>query len=625
MQSKNQHIRDYLTYYTGLKTRPEYAVLIKGSWGCGKTWFITDFIDKQINNKFLYVSLYGMSSIEEIENEFFRQLHPILASKGMQVLGKLTKGVLKATIQLDLNNDGKSDGNVVVSIPDENLLKQKIPEEKLLVFDDIERCAIPLPNLLGYINQLVEHSGFKVILIADEARIDENQEYKRIKEKLIGKTLELEPELIPALQFFITQLQHEEAKLIISENEALIAQIYIISKYNNLRILRHALLDFDRFYVALDAECKKRKSLVSHLLAYFLIYSFEFRSGNLDASKLGNAIKDRFQGFGKKASDQNQIDVLSKYFTLEIDLEDSLLTQSSWIPLFTSGLIPSNDINETLSNTKYFKPNLPPDWVRLLGYKNLTDPEFDSLLYEIKEKWNKKEYKDAGVVMHLTGVLIHLSEIGLFDESESQIINFAKQYFLDLKDNNHLPFNSAVFGGFFDQNICYNAEFYSSEKASFREIKKYLSQLINTVLQERYKRDAEELIKLMRDDTKKFMLSMIFSHHEDSKFYEIPILLEIDPVMFVNNAITLLETSPPQFQFLARLFCDRYSVDSFNRKLLSEVDWLSQVTNLLEEKKQERSGKLSGHMLDLLIDPYLKEAIAKLESFQSSSLAESNS
>lgn len=597
MLSKNQHIHNYLTYYTDLKTRPEYALLIKGSWGCGKTWFITDFIDKQINNNFLYVSLYGMSLIEEIENEFFRQLHPILASKGMQVLGKLTKGVLKATIQLDFNNDGKSDGNVAVSIPDKSSLKQKkIPEEKILVFDDIERCEIPLPNLLGYINQLVEHNGFKVILIADEEKIEKNtdnsrsKQYKTIKEKLIGRTLELEPEFILAFQSFITQLHFEETKSIISENESLIAQLYKNSEQNNLRILRHALLEFDRLFIELEEKFRKKKKLISHLLAYFLIYAFEFRSGNLDASKLGNAIKDRFQGFGKKTTDQNQIDVLSKYYTLEIDLEDSLLTQSIWRTIFTSGLIPSTDINETLSNTKYFKSKLPPDWVRLLGYINLTDPEFDSLLNEIKEKWNKKEYKDAGVVMHLTGVLIHLSEIGLFNESEDQIINFAKQYVLDLKNNNHLPFSSAVFGGFFDQNICYNSEFYSSEKASFREVKTYLSQLMNTVLQESYKRDAEELIKLMQEDTKKFMLSLIFSHHEDSKFYEIPILLEIDPMMFVNNAITLLETSPPQFQFLARLFRDRYSVDSFNRKLLSEVDWLSQVTNQLEEKNKNALG-----------------------------------
>ncbi|MBX3617022.1 P-loop NTPase fold protein [Nitrosomonas sp.] len=626
MSLKNQHIHDYLSYYTGLNTRPEYAVMIKGSWGCGKTWFITDFFNKQTSNNYLYVSLYGISSIEEIENEFFRQLHPILASKGMQVLGKLTKGVLKATIQLDFNNDGRSDGNVGVGIPDENLLKQNIPEEKLLVFDDIERCAILLPNLLGYINQLVEHSGFKAILIADEARIEENkeyQEYKRIKEKLIGKTLELEPELIPALQFFITQLQHDETKLIISENEALIEQIYIISKYNNLRILRHALLDFDRFYVMLEAECKKKRSLVSHLLAYFLIYSFEFRSGNLDASKLGNPIIDRFLGFRKKTEDQDQINELGKYSTLEIDSEDSVLTKSIWKTLFTSGLIPSDDINEALLNTKYFKSTKQSDWVQLLAYKSLTDPEFESLLQGIKEKWNNKKYTDAGVVMHLAGVFMHLSEISLYDSNEEQILNFAKQYIDELKNKDLLPFSSKYFDPFFDQNICYSHEFYSSEKASFQELKSHLYQRINTVLQESYKHEAENLINLMRNDTGKFMRSLILSNHEDNKFYEIPILLELPPQVFANTAVALLEASPEQFRLLAYVFRERYTVDAFNKKLISELAWLKQVTKLLEEKKQERFGKLSGYLLGLLIAPYLQNAIAKLELLKSSSLTES--
>ena len=57
-------------------------------------------------------------------------------------------------------------------------------------------------------------------------------------------------------------------------------------------------------------------------------------------------------------------------------------------------------------------------------------------------------------------------------------------------------------------------------------------------------------------------------------------------------------------------------MDSLNRKLVSELDWLESVVKLLEIKKQERSGKLSGFMLGWLIDPYLMNAINKLKSLQ---------
>lgn len=633
MSSKNQHIENYLSYYTGLKIRPEYAVMIKGSWGCGKTWFITNFLKKQTSNNYLYVSLYGISSIKEIENEFFRLLHPILASNGMQVLGKLTKGLLKATIQFDLNGDGKSDGNVGVSVPDQNLhMQNKIPEDKILVFDDIERCAIKLPNLLGYINQLVEHSGFKVILIADEDKISKNKdgskcsEYKSIKEKLIGKTLDLEPELTPALQFFARQLQDEETKLRIFENEPLIKQIYRNSKYNNLRILRHALLDFDRVYVELKTECKEKKSLISHLLAYFLIYSFEFRSGNCKATKLGNPIKNRFYGSESKknSSEQEQPNVFNKYLNTEVDLENSLLTKSIWETLFTSGLIPSEEINEVLLNSVYFQSENRPDWLNLLQFKNLTDSEFEKLLNEIEKRWKSKEYNDWGVIMHLAGVLIYLSEINLYHESETQIVEFAKQYINELKDKGNLPPSNKETYTSFDKDAYCGQMFYSLERDPFIKLQKYLSEQRDIVLQDSYKAEAKKLIKMMEDDTKRFMQSLIRSNHEDNKFYEIPILIEIEPELFVQAVINLLEVSPEQLKLLAYTFRGRYEFDYYNKKLVNELGWLEQVVSLLETKKQNRFRKLSGQMLGWFIDPYLTDAINKLKSVQSTNLTESS-
>lgn len=42
---------------------------------------------------------------------------------------------------------------------------------KKIIFDDLERCSIVIPNILGYINQFVENNGLKVIVIANEDEI----------------------------------------------------------------------------------------------------------------------------------------------------------------------------------------------------------------------------------------------------------------------------------------------------------------------------------------------------------------------------------------------------------------------------------------------------------------------
>lgn len=84
MSNPNEHIEDFLKYYFKLKNSPHYAVLLKGNWGVGKTWLLKDVM-KQLDSpddhtkKYLYVSLYGVESFKDIENEFFRELYPLLS------------------------------------------------------------------------------------------------------------------------------------------------------------------------------------------------------------------------------------------------------------------------------------------------------------------------------------------------------------------------------------------------------------------------------------------------------------------------------------------------------------------------------------------------------------------
>ena len=41
----NEHIKKYIEYYIELDD-PQYAVLLTGNWGCGKTYFIKKLIEE---------------------------------------------------------------------------------------------------------------------------------------------------------------------------------------------------------------------------------------------------------------------------------------------------------------------------------------------------------------------------------------------------------------------------------------------------------------------------------------------------------------------------------------------------------------------------------------------------
>ena len=91
----NDQLTSYLNEYLTMQT-PQFAVMISGKWGCGKTYYIKNMIDKwydsdrnistdSINLKPIYVSLNGLSSISSIIRKVKTVLYPILYSKGATV------------------------------------------------------------------------------------------------------------------------------------------------------------------------------------------------------------------------------------------------------------------------------------------------------------------------------------------------------------------------------------------------------------------------------------------------------------------------------------------------------------------------------------------------------------
>ncbi len=83
----NRHVWDYLTYYLGLAHAPCFAVLLSGPWGVGKTYLLKAFLKDRFKEDvadYVYVSLYGLSSIEEIDDALFQAAFPAFTGTGCQ-------------------------------------------------------------------------------------------------------------------------------------------------------------------------------------------------------------------------------------------------------------------------------------------------------------------------------------------------------------------------------------------------------------------------------------------------------------------------------------------------------------------------------------------------------------
>lgn len=615
MTQRNQQIEGVLTYYYKLPQAPQYAVLLKGKWGSGKTWFIRKSIEQleDSGGKALYISLYGVSSTRQIDQEFFRQLHPVLGSKGAALVGRVFKGLVKATVKVDLDGDGKEDDSLSFSLPDIDLAEyMRATEGFVLVFDDVERCPIPIGELLGYINYFVEHGGHKTVLVANEDEIlakngDTSQtgnEYRRIKEKLIGKTFEIEPDLNNAVYAFVEELETPGTKKILQQNLGLIQELYIASEYQNLRHLRQAILDYARLLATLEDEVLKQDELLTHLLTMFLIYSFEIKSGHIQPNDITQIESSFYSSSVLKGNNRESLyNLLSRKY-VGINLLDTLLPSQLWQDILSSGILEPQRINEAIKISKYFASQTQPDWVRLWHAFSLTDNEFDSLLETVSERFQNNEYDNANVLRHVVGILLMLTGYGLYSKSKDEILAIAFKNVDDLKAKGTLRQQ-------FTNKASYSADigfaglmFHDNETPEFKIFDEYLKTRGREAVKEGYPGEAKDLLALMLSDTQKFC-RLLVANQLENRYYNVPILQYIDPDTFVKTTERL---SPDQLKLINGAIKERYSSDQFNKELKPEQTWLEDVANKLTLVKAGRAGKITGFLLGLLGESFAEAA-----------------
>ena len=298
MTKHNEDILNFLNDYMKV-SKPGYAVLLKGSWGCGKTYFIKDWIKalktkKNDNEQFfildpIYVSLYGMTSTGQIEEELKRAVSPILHSKAMKMAGKVFKVAISAALRynIDLNNDGEADMKMECAIDPKALLGSDDPHvkgTKLLVFDDLERSNMNMKDVLGYINYYVEHIGCSVVIVGDDSKL--KTDFQEIKEKTIGREFELESDIDAAVDSFV-QNEYMLSKEYLAAHTDVIKACFKASKTNNLRLLKQSLGDYSLMIDRIPANIKSKNVFEKtklRLLANFVAVYAEDKgqAGNMD-------------------------------------------------------------------------------------------------------------------------------------------------------------------------------------------------------------------------------------------------------------------------------------------------------------------------------------------------------
>ena len=288
----NENISQFLSKYLS-NPDPRYAVMLKGKWGCGKSFFIQKWIEKyksELDNggavlEPIYVSLYGLTNTSQITTVIDRVLHPYIYSKGAETLKKVMKvaGKLMLNTSIDFNKDGKDDISMAATLDSLALLgsKEKNAEigTKFIVFDDLERSLIDMKLLLGYINNFVEHGACHVIIIGDETHltVDAKSRLVEFKEKTVGREFEIIPDADAAVDSFINNDIVPKIEWLAKQKD-FILDCFTATQCDNLRLLRQCLYDFSVLYAEVHIENdKKTDPILMSLLGDYIITYCEYR------------------------------------------------------------------------------------------------------------------------------------------------------------------------------------------------------------------------------------------------------------------------------------------------------------------------------------------------------------
>lgn len=388
----NENIVNFLNGYM-MNPDPQYAVLLKGKWGCGKTHFINHWIDayqkQEAEDKVLepvYVSLYGLSETKQITTAINRVLYPILYGKaakaGKTFLKFMSAIVLKCDV--DWNKDGNSDFSMDLGLDALSIFKsedEKVKRGNLLIFDDLERCDIPMKKLLGYLNFFVEQCNCHLIVIGDEDKIAEGENKKifgEFKEKTIGRESEIATDIHSALDTFVNQTPKND--FVVGHQEQ-IEKFFAMTECDNLRILRQALWDFSRFEESMTDFFgdSRYEDIMIHVLGTYIISYCEYRGKNHQlfdawiqyAIKGQQFDKEKIENLKSQLGDLHQrynnvCQRLSNYQTFKIEFVERVLLE----------LNTGNSIKEYVGK-EYFAPIAEVrSWARINEVYAMDNTEF---------------------------------------------------------------------------------------------------------------------------------------------------------------------------------------------------------------------------------------------------------
>lgn len=292
MEKRESFIQGVTNY---LEMSTSGALMISGSWGSGKTYFIDHTLVGHLKGKYypVKISLFGLEKVDHLERLITEKFLSDYGEENLAEPAPTDKEAFDTIVKwmgkLKVHKAGKAADSISDFVP---LFKQwvdtgrlmeayytmsarRLPKDNLIIIlDDLERAveSIEPHLLLGAVNNLVETKKYKVIVVANDSYFNKSaKDYLDFKEKVIERTLLFPPDIISVYKELVKECVKDTG----AEFETLMTTFQYIDVINplgslnnesrelvenlkNIRIVKFAAVHFAKVYEALSETIKSQ-------------------------------------------------------------------------------------------------------------------------------------------------------------------------------------------------------------------------------------------------------------------------------------------------------------------------------------------------------------------------------
>ncbi|KMK54211.1 KAP family P-loop domain protein [Fructobacillus sp. EFB-N1] len=532
---ENSQLLESLSNY--VNSDDQFAVMIDGAWGSGKTYFLKNTVVPHIcgEHKVVYFSVYGYESLAKLKSELIGKLFISSFGKNIDKEDQVnTKDIVPIVNEIGSAVWEKFSNFKTLAATTENYvinkrLRSQVPDSSpVLIIDDLERISrdIHTSDLMGFLlTDIIEPYGYRVIVVGNvkEIRDVEINEFNMTREKVVSRIFPFTYDFNNIRQEFF----QDSGNHFLQEDSEWLVEIFAgYARRNggkiNLRTLEFILTTFtiiDRKlnqYWEGDTQDKldclqiKRSVFVN-----LFVIATEYREGNLTRENIvliDRILNTRSFFFMHIKDDEEKS--LAEEITLKYH-DDNNLKQV---------IMYDNSVNEAVFSGVFDAAGFINSWMKLFrpigkvssldevaNFRNMTDKQLEKLEQQILDDSQKQE-------ISIKDILSTINTFLFFDQND---LYFCKE--------NYLAVLLKVLKKAVDREVLKNKFTYDRGEISFMysvisaddNILKQVYDILESGDKAQHEMQAEQLVVAIFDDNYELMRNIVHSNLNVNIFREV--------------------------------------------------------------------------------------------------------